>query len=363
MDYHVDENAKILVVDDDQSMLDMIGSALTSRGKYNVTLVPDSEMALQALSSDTFDAVISDINLPGMDGLDLLSRINLIDSKLPVILITGFADVKTMQAAIKLGVYDFLRKPFSLSELQISIKQAIQKRHLLMQNEEYTEHLELLVQKKAKELFNANRLLEMNFIRTVLAMINALEASDIYTKGHSERVTNISLLIGQTMNFSPDELKTLRTGAIFHDLGKIGIYQALLNKPATLSIEELNMIRQHPLIGEKIIKPIALNKDISNIVVQHHERFDGTGYPLGLKSHDISIMAKIVTIADSYDAMTSSRSYRDVVSHAQAYQEIINCSGTQFDPVVVEYFCKAAQKQDFQLLTTPTLDSILTLDL
>lgn len=359
----MENKVRILVVDDDHSMLDMIGSALSSREKFDVTLVPDSEMALQYLSTDTFDAVISDINLPGMDGLDLLSRINIIDSKLPVILITGFADVKTMQAAIKLGVFDFLRKPFSLSELQISVKQAVMKRQLMVQNEEYTLHLESLVQKKAKELFDANRLLEMNFIRTVLAMINALEASDIYTKGHSERVTSISLLIGETMKLSPNDLKTLRTGAIFHDLGKIGIYQALLHKPATLSIDELSLIKQHPMIGEKIIKPIALNKDIINIVMQHHEKYDGTGYPLGLKDHDISTLAKIVTIADAYDAMTSSRSYRELFSHSQAYMEIKRCSGSQFDPVIVEYFCKAADMQDFRTLDTPSLDSILTFDM
>lgn len=359
----MDTKARILVVDDDRSMLEMIGTALTSREHYDVTTVPDSEQALEYLAESSYDAVISDINLPGMDGLNLLSRINLIDAKLPVILITGFADVKTMQTAIKLGVYDFLRKPFSLSELQVSVRQAIQKRQLLIQNQQYTEQLELLVQKKAKELFDANRLLELNFIRTVLAMINALEASDIYTKGHSERVTNISMIIGQTMNLSQPELKTLRTGAIFHDLGKIGIYQALLHKPATLSFDEISLIKQHPMIGEKIIKPIALDNDISHIVVQHHERFDGKGYPLGLKDHDITLLSKIVTIADAYDAMTSNRSYRQLLNHMQACDEIERCSGSQFDPICVEYFLRAAQRQNFQTLETPSLDSFLVLDM
>ncbi|MBM4399908.1 MAG: response regulator [Candidatus Cloacimonetes bacterium] len=357
------EKVRILVVDDDRSMLEMIGSALSNRESYEVTLVPDSETALQHLAESDFDTVISDISLPGMNGLDLLSRINILDYKLPVILITGFADIKTMQTAIKLGVYDFLRKPFSLSELQVSVKQAVQKRHLMIQNEQYTEQLELLVQKKAKELFDANKLLELNFIRTVLAMINALEASDIYTKGHSERVTNISLIIGQIMQLPPPEIKTLRTGAIFHDLGKIGIYQALLHKPASLSVDEISLIRQHPIIGDKIIQPIAIEHDIRNIVAQHHERFDGTGYPLGLKSHDISLLSKIVTIADAYDAMTSTRSYRPLLSHSEACEEIERCAGSQFDPLCVEYFLKAAQKQDFQALVTPPLDSFLAMEL
>jgi len=362
MDSIMEQKTKILVVDDDISMLDMISQALTNREKCDVTVAADSETALTYLTNESFDAVISDIKMPDMDGLDLLSRINIIDNKLPVILITGFAEVQTMQAAIKLGAFDFLRKPFALSELHISVKQALQKRQLMLKNEEYTQHLELLVQEKVKELFEANKLLELNFIRTVLAMINALEASDIYTKGHSERVTNISLLIGQTMKLSESQIKTLRTGAIFHDLGKIGIYQALLHKPATLSIDELSLIRQHPMIGEKIIKPIAINEEISNIVVQHHERFDGLGYPYGLKSHEISTLSKIVTIADAYDAMTSSRSYRGLLTHTQACDEIKRCSGSQFDPVCVEYFIQAAELQDFQLLDTPTLDSILTFD-
>ncbi|MFO7660132.1 MAG: response regulator [Candidatus Cloacimonadaceae bacterium] len=358
----MDKDISILVVDDDKAMLDLIGSALTSREKYQVTLAADSNEALKFMSESPFDAVISDINLPGMNGLDLLSRISILDNKIPVILITGFADVGTMQTAIKLGVYDFLRKPFSISELQISVRQAVQKHQLLIQNELHIRNLEKMVKAKAKELVDANYQLEMNFIRTVLAMINALEACDIYTRGHSERVTNISLIIGQTMNLSESEIKLLRTGAVFHDLGKIGIYPTLLHKPATLTVEELNLIRQHPLIGEKIIRPIAMDKEIINIVSQHHERFDGAGYPLGLKNHDISLLAKIVSIADSYDAMTSSRSYRDIFSHQQASEEIERCSGTQFDPLCVEYFLKAASAQDFKSLDTPPLDSFLLLN-
>lgn len=357
----MNNSIKILVVEDDRSMLELIGSALTLREKYEVVLASDSESALQKLTQNSFNAVISDINLPGMNGLELLSRISLIDSKVPVILITGYAEVSIMQSAIKLGVFDFLRKPFNLSELQISIRQAVLKNQLLVQNELYTNQLEQLVEQKARELWEANNLLEMNFARTVLAMINALEACDIYTRGHSERVTNISLIIGQTMNLSAQEIKSLRTGAIFHDLGKIGIYPTLLNKPATLTTEEYNLIRQHPSIGEKIIKPIALDNEISNIVVQHHERFDGKGYPHGLMNHDISNLAKIVAIADAYDAMTSMRIYRDILSHEQAYEEIIRCSGSQFDPIFVEYFAKAAQKQDFRVLETPPLTSYFNL--
>jgi putative two-component system response regulator len=353
----MDNTIKILVVDDDQPMLDLIGTALSTREKYHVVSASDSELALQFLDQDKIDVVISDINLPGMNGLDLLTRINIIDSKIPVILITGFADLNTMQTAIKLGVFDFLRKPFNLSELQIAVKQAVQKHQLMIQNQLYTEQLENLVEKKAKELYEAHRLLEMNYIRTVLAMVNALEACDIYTKGHSERVTNISLIIGRAMNMTLEELKTLRTGAVFHDLGKIGIYPDLLHKPSSLSNDELSLLRQHPIVGEKIIRPIALDKEISNIVSQHHERYDGSGYPRGLKKHDISLMAKIVAIADAYDAMTSSRSYREVMSHSQAYEEIRRCSGTQFDPICVEYFLKAADVQDFNAMETPSLDS------
>jgi response regulator RpfG family c-di-GMP phosphodiesterase len=353
----MNNSIRVLVVEDDRSMLELIGSALSMREKYEVVLAADSETALQKLNQMQFNAVISDINLPGMNGLDLLSRISLIDSKVPVILITGYAEVSIMQTAIKLGVFDFLKKPFNLSELQISVRQAVLKNQLLVQNEAYTNQLEQLVEKKAKELCEANNLLEINFARTVLAMINALEACDIYTKGHSERVTNISLIIGQTMNLSSQEIKSLRTGAIFHDLGKIGIYPALLNKPATLTMEEYDLIRQHPSIGGKIIKPIALDIEITNIVVQHHERYDGKGYPLNLKNHDISNLAKIVAIADAYDAMTSMRIYREMLSHEQACEEIIRCSGSQFDPIFVEYFVLAAEKQDFRVLDTPPLTS------
>lgn len=353
---------KILLVDDDPQVLDMIGSALSVRDNFEVTMAIDATEALHHIKSREFDTVISDINMPGINGLTLMDKINQIDSTLPVIFITGFADVPTMQAAIKLGVFDFLRKPFSITELQVSVNQAVQKKQLIRQNEKYTRDLEIMVQLKTSELHEANRLLEQNFIRTSLAMINALEANDLYTRGHSERVTNVSILIGHKLKMSIDQLKILRIGAVLHDIGKIGVLSTLQNKSARLSDDELDIVKQHPVIGEQIINPISMDKEICYIILQHHERIDGSGYPNGLKGDDISVYAKIVAIADAYDAMTSGRAYRVNLSHEQAYNEIQACAGSHFDQEYADIFLQIALAYNLSTLDILSSDSLLVLD-
>jgi len=354
---------RILLVDDDTAILTILETMLTKRYKYKVDTAKDSDAALQLIRENAFDLVISDINMPGMDGLELMEHILRRDPHMPVILITGYADVKTMQTAIRLGVYDFLRKPFNMEELHVSVKQAIHKRKLSQENEKYTSNLEILLQEKATELFEVNRQLERNFVQTVLAMINALEASDVYTKGHSERVTSYSVMIGQEMNLPRDQIKLLRIGAVLHDLGKIGIYQTLLNKPSRLSDDELDIIRQHPVIGEKILRPIELPDVIRHIVLQHHERIDGSGYPHQLKKHEISPLAKIVAVADAFDAMTSGRPYRQSISKDKALQEIHTCAGTQFEYVCVNAFLAFANAQDICMDNNLNLDNLLHWDL
>jgi putative nucleotidyltransferase with HDIG domain len=163
-------------------------------------------------------------------------------------------------------------------------------------------------------------------------MVNAMEANDIYTRGHSERVTVLSLMLGKLLKLNNDELKLLRIGALLHDLGKIGIYNTLLNKEQALTLTEYEVMKQHPVIGEKIIGPIGLPGEVHDIILQHHEWFGGGGYPYGKKGKAISHLARIVTIADSYDAMTSRRAYRHNLDPLSASLEIRDKTGVQFDP-------------------------------
>lgn len=330
---------KILVIDDEEIILNTISSSLRF-GEYDVITCNSAQNAMEFINELTFDAIITDINMPNMSGLEFLEYVRSKDEYLPVILITGQSNSSYMMSAIKLGAYDFLRKPFGINELMLTVKQAVQKRRLQLQNEEYRLHLEEMVKIRTQELALANLKLEENMINTIASMINALEASDKYTRGHSERVTTISLAIAQKLDLDAERLKVLRLGALLHDIGKIGIYHTILNKPGKLTDDEFKVIRQHPEIGYKIVNPIEFEQEIFDIILQHHEKIDGSGYPKKIGGNEINLLAKIVAIADSYDAMTSDRIYRPNLTHEEAVAEISRHAGSQFDGAIVQIFLK-----------------------
>lgn len=328
----------ILVVDDDLSMLDCIRMSLKIDPGYQVKTSNNPQDAIILLQSSDYNLVISDIMMPGLTGLDLLELVTKTDPNIPVILMTGEADQVKMRTAIQLGAFDFLRKPFEIAELHVAVKQALQKNQLMVQNERYRNHLETLVEERTDELLAAKSKLEKHYLNTIHAMVNAMEANDIYTRGHSERVTVLSLMLGKLLKLDVEELKVLRIGALLHDLGKIGIYNTLLNKEQELTLSEYEVMKQHPVIGEKIISPIGLPAEVHDIILQHHEWYGGGGYPYGKQGKQISSLARIVTIADSYDAMTSQRAYRQNLDPLSASLEIRDKAGIQFDPEYGQLF-------------------------
>ncbi|PKN80840.1 MAG: two-component system response regulator [Candidatus Cloacimonetes bacterium HGW-Cloacimonetes-1] len=334
-----DKIINILVVDDDEAILRIISRILIAVPNYRVYCCSDSLEALTHLQTKPINVMISDIVMPKLSGLELLKKVANIDSKISVILITGTQDSYKMRTAIQLNAFDFLRKPFDLAELEISVKQAIEKNALLIENENYQNNLELLVQQRTLELFDAKSKLERSYLNTIGAMVNAIEANDIYTKGHSERVTILSLLLGKKMRLSSEELKQLRVGSLLHDIGKIGILTQILSKPDTLTESEYELVKMHPTIGDKIIAPVGLPRSVHQIILQHHEWVNGKGYPHNLKGEDISLLSKIVSVADSFDAMTSQRVYRTDLDIKTAFEEIEQMSGIQFDDDIVRIFC------------------------
>ncbi len=219
----------------------------------------------------------------------------------------------------------------------------------------YTIRLESLVAQRTEQLRLAHLNQEVNFLGTILAMVNALEASDIHTKGHLERVMQLSLIIGQQLEFNDSDLRNLRIASILHDIGKIGVYHSLLHKTQKLTEDELLLIRQHPNIGANIIEPIDLNPNVRYIISQHHERIDSGSYPNGLSDEEISVFFKIVAIAVAYDAMTSGRFYREVLTHEEAYYEIKRCIGSQFDPDCADAFLKVFANNNLTLKKDPAL--------
>ena len=329
---------KILIIDDDSSILSIIETILSEEPDLEIKSLENPLDALQHISTQEVNVILTDIKLPGMTGIELLERVGKFNPGIQVILMTGYLEAEVMRRAIQLGAFDFLHKPFDYNELILTVRQALEKYRLLKQNELYHSRLEQLVEHRTLELIQAKAKLENHYLNAINSMINAIEVSDVYTVGHSERVTAISLILGQLMKFSSEELRYLRIGAMLHDLGKVGGINALITKPQRLNGNEYEMVKQHPLYGAKIVEPLGLPQTVSDVILQHHERPDGKGYPNGIVKDQISIYAKIVSIADSYDAMTSQRAYRNNLPPSEALEEIRSKSGTQFDPEITELF-------------------------
>jgi len=340
------ELTKILIADDDNLVREAIKKILEIFG-YQVVAVTNGREVLDALD-ESFATIILDINMPVMDGFETLEALNRNLNTIPVLFLTGAGSMDYAMKAINLGAYDFLTKPIAdLDMFAVKIKRAIEKRMYILMHKAYEENLEFEVKKKTKELVTKNKLLddysrqlEENTINTIATLQIALEEKDPYTAGHTKRVTEFGQMIGQGMGLSALELHTLVCACQIHDIGKLVIDVSCIQKPGPLSADEWDRVTQHPAIGHNIVQPLSFLGREGAIILQHHERIDGKGYPGNLLGHQLDPLAKIVTVADSYDAMTSKRSYKINKSVEEAIEELYKCSGTQFDPQVVEVFTK-----------------------
>lgn len=336
--------AKILIADDDPMVRGAVAKMLAVFG-HEVTATASGEEALAQLTPD-FDLVILDINMPGLDGFETMQRINRQDFGIPVIFLTGAGSMEYAVKAVSLGAYDFITKPIAdIDQFNITIRRAIEKRMYVLRERNYKQDLERQVRDKTSELAEKNRLLqeyshnlEVTTLDTMLTLQTALEEKDIYTAGHTVRVSHYAVAIAQALGLPPFEVEVLERACQVHDIGKLVIDISYISKPGPLSDEEWAMMRKHPVIGENIIKPLSFMSRELFIVRHHHERFDGKGYPDGLGGDELDIATRIITVADSYDAMTSKRSYRESLNVEQALVEMDRCAGSQFDPEVVKVF-------------------------
>ena len=345
------ELIKILIADDDTLVREAIKKILEIFG-YQVVAVANGRDAMNILD-ESFATIILDINMPVMDGFETLTALNQQKNTIPVLFLTGAGCMDYAMKAINLGAYDFISKPIAdLDMFAIKIKRAIEKRMYILMHKAYEENLEFEVKKKTKELVVKNTLLddysrqlEENTINTIATLQIALEEKDPYTAGHTKRVTKFGTMIGQDMGLSALEMHTLICACQIHDIGKLVIDVSCIQKPGALSVDEWERVTQHPEIGYNIIQPLQFLGREGKIILQHHERVDGSGYPGKLQSHQLDPLAKIVTVADSFDAMTSKRSYKVNKSMEEGIEELYKCSGSQFDPEVVDIFVNLLRKQ------------------
>src|SRR5215213_3386646 len=342
---------RILIVDDEVEITEILADLLSE--EYECLRAASAEEALARLHEGEFQLVISDITMPGMSGLDMIPHAKELSPDTVVVMISGMQTVESAIGALRLGAFDYLMKPFDLRQVEAVVKRALEHHELVVAKQRYENHLEELVEQRTVELDKALNSLEAAYRSTLKALTAALETRDLETHGHSERVVTYSLRLGREYGLS-SEMKSLEFGSLLHDIGKIGVPDSILRKPAKLTEEEWVRMREHPLHGQQILRGIEFLEGAARVVAQHHEKWDGTGYPLGLHHEDIDICARIFAVADAFDAITSDRVYRRGKPYEAAAQELDDWAGRQFDPKVVEAFHRVP-KEDWEELHRQSL--------
>ena len=318
---------KIIAVDDEMGIVDSL-SIFLKRSGYDFTGVSDPMEAIERVKNEHFDLMILDFIMTPIHGDQVVEEIRKFNKELYILLLTGHKDLAPpLETIRKLDIQGYCEKSDKFDQLLLLIESGI--KSIAQMNE---------IKRMNKELADTYEKLEKAYLDSIQTLRYTVEAKDPYTRGHSDRVSEYSVLIGKKLGLSEEELKTLQIGGLFHDIGKIGIPDSILLKEAKLTDDEYSEIKNHPSIGAHILCNAEVFQDIIPIVKHHHEKFDGTGYPGRLKGDDIPYLARIAAVADTFDAMTSKRTYRNALPLDVVRSEIERCSGTQFDPEIAKVF-------------------------
>jgi response regulator RpfG family c-di-GMP phosphodiesterase len=331
----------IMIVDDNPANLKLLESMLRQQGS-EVRSFPSGRLALAAAARSLPDLILLDIDMPEMNGYEVCQRLKSNEelSGVPVIFLSALSEIEDKIRAFQSGGVDYICKPFQFEEVRARVETHLKMHELRQALKRQNKDLEELVSQRTEQLQIALKQIESTYDEALRALGGALDLKDNETAGHSKRVTRYSLEIAKTMHCCEEDLKQIAIGAFLHDFGKIGIPDAVLHKPGKLTAEETEIMRQHVRIGYDMIKGISFLSGAAQILLAHQEFYDGSGYPRGLMGKDIPMGARIFSVADTFDAMTSDRPYRAALSLQTAREEILRCSGTQFDPDVVQAFLR-----------------------
>jgi len=332
---------RVLVVEDEEGIRDLLEAALTANG-YSVRSFPNGEEALAADDAQTYDTAIVDIRMPGMNGLEVSRALHERDPDLPVIIVTAHADLDTARDSIRLGAYDYIAKPFDIDDVMISVARATERRALLAENRAYQRDLEARVQERTRQLSDAMRRVELAFqeiqkahLESIFVLSRVTEINDEYTGNHIRRVSGTCGEVARALGCDDAFVEQITYSSPMHDIGKISVPSELLTKPGHLTDIEMAIIKTHPEAGNDILKKIPFSGPVAEIVLQHHERMDGSGYPGGLVGDDILLEARILAVADVVEAMSSHRPYRPALGREDARSEITEHAGSLYDRKVV----------------------------
>lgn len=334
----MDSKGKVIVIDDELMPRYSIQQVLKDR--YTVSTATGGVEGLEVMAKDPADVVVVDIKMPDMDGITVLKEMKKRYPDTEVILLTAYASLESAKSAVRLGALDYLMKPFDKDDLINVVERGLQKKRA---GEAKTLEREELIDKAQyleRQISEAQQNLMKSYEGTVKALLFAIDAKDHYTSSHSEHVARLSCSIAEALGLAKDIREKLMQAAIIHDIGKIGVDEVILRKNGSLTSEEFDEIKKHPEIGRRIISAISFLKEAIPIIFYHHEKFNGTGYPEGLKGEEIPLLARIVAVADAIDAMMRDRPYRKMLPMESILAELKEGAGTQFDPEIVDLILK-----------------------
>ena len=326
---------KVLYVEDDPSIQNSM-SVYLKKLFLDVEIANNGEEGLEKYKEQKFDIVITDLSMPKMSGLDMLTKIREIDENQTILITSAHSESAYMIGAIRLGIDGYIIKPFDYKQLNYELYKIAEKLKKYAENEEYKKHLQEMVEKKTSEIKNMMDYQSQNYEKTLISMVEMIEERDTYTAGHSKRVANYSKKIAQQMGYSEEECTRLYQAGILHDIGKVATPDAVLLNPKNLDDIEYKLIKEHVDVGFKLLNHIPMFESLAEIVHAHHERYDGDGYPRGISKDEIPPLARIMIVADSFDAMTTSRIYKARKSIEEALEELVNLKEKQFHPDVVD---------------------------
>ena len=343
-------SASILIVDDDEVMRGLLSACLDPG--YRCATAATAEEAVKVLESGSFDLVLSDITMPGASGLEFCHYVQKVSPQTVVVMISAMTDIHYAVEAMREGAFDYITKPFELTRVKLAVDRALRYHQALEDKHLYEQALEERVRIRTGELRSANEDLNFmldalyrNYRATLRGLARTLEARDIETRGHSDRVVAYSMRLGRKMGLSSNDLLALEQGALLHDIGKIGVPDAVLLKPGSLTTDEWVKMREHVGHGLRIIEGVEFLAGARFVVGEHHEKYNGSGYPNKLRGDAIHIHARIFAVADAFDAIRSDRPYRAAQSYEKAREELIANAGSHFDPKVISAFMSIPENE------------------
>jgi len=337
------ERARVLIVDDETGVRNLLYDVLSLT--YDCDRAANGSEAIQLAAQKEYDVVLCDIMMPDVSGIEVLKFVREHAANTIVIMVTAVQDTRRAIEAIRLGAFDYMLKPFDIEEVELVVVRGIEFKRMTEENDYYQSRLEALVVERTAQLQRDNEQLEADLLELSLAhraalatLAGVLESRDVAVEGHSERVTAYSVRLAKELGLEGGELTAVETGSLLHDIGMINVHDDTVRKAGSLDDAEWEQVQTHPLIGGELLRRIGFHRDAIPVVEQHHERWDGTGYPRGLVGEDIHLSARIFAVADCVDAMLSERTYRDRRSLTDVVDEVRRCSGSHFDPRVVAAF-------------------------